>query len=66
LAGSLIGIKFVSESVYEIRIPFESQKASLITYSNNSYSNTAVATGDFVKDIWERVSLPFELETTNK
>jgi hypothetical protein len=35
LAGSLIGIKFVSESVYEIRIPFESQ-ASLITYSNNS------------------------------
>jgi hypothetical protein len=23
--------------------------ASLITYSNNSYSNTAVATGDFVK-----------------
>jgi hypothetical protein len=49
LAGSLIGIKFVSESVYEIRIPFESQNASLITYSNNSYSNTAVATGDFVK-----------------
>jgi hypothetical protein len=39
----------VSESVYEIRIPFESQNASLITYSNNSYSNTAVATGDFVK-----------------
>jgi hypothetical protein len=31
LAGSLIGIKFVSESVYEIRIPFESQNASLIT-----------------------------------
>jgi hypothetical protein len=26
LAGSLIGIKFVSESVYEIRIPFESQR----------------------------------------
>jgi hypothetical protein len=36
LAGSLIGIKFVSESVYEIRIPFESQNASLITYSNSS------------------------------
>jgi hypothetical protein len=57
LAGSLIGIKFVSESVYEIRIPFESQNASLITYSNNSYSNTAVATGDFVRDtVGERVS----------
>jgi hypothetical protein len=27
---SLIGITFVSESVYEIRIPFESQNASLI------------------------------------
>jgi hypothetical protein len=38
----------LSESVYEIRIPFESPNA-LITYSNNSYSNTAVATGDFVK-----------------
>jgi hypothetical protein len=39
-----------------------------ITYSNNSYSNTAVATGDFVKryTVGERVSLPFELETTNK
>ncbi|MFB0909876.1 MAG: sugar transporter, partial [Flavobacterium sp.] len=49
LAESLIGIKFVSESAYEITIPFDSQNASLITYSNNSYSNTAVATGDFVK-----------------
>jgi hypothetical protein len=46
----------LSESVYEIRIPFESQNAS-ITYSNNS-SNTAVATGDFVKryTVGERVS----------
>jgi hypothetical protein len=51
---------FVSESVYEIRIPFESQNASLITYSNNSYSNTAVATGDFVKRYTVgEVSLPF-------
>jgi succinoglycan biosynthesis transport protein ExoP len=61
LAESLIGIKFVSESAYEITIPFDSQNASLITYSNNSYSNTAVATGDFVKryTVGERVSLPF-------
>jgi hypothetical protein len=37
---------------------------SLITYSNNSYSNTAVATGDFVKryTVGERVSLFFELK----
>jgi hypothetical protein len=50
----------VSESVYEIRIPFESQNASLISYSDNSYS-TAVATGDFVKryKVGEQVSLPF-------
>jgi succinoglycan biosynthesis transport protein ExoP len=61
LAESLIGIKFVSESAYEITIPFDSQNASLITYSNNSYSNTAVAAGDFVKryTVGERVSLPF-------
>jgi hypothetical protein len=66
LAGSLIGIKFVSESVYEIRIPFESQDASLITYSNNSYSNTAVATG-VLRDIpLGNGFCPFELETTNK
>jgi hypothetical protein len=37
----------VSESVYEIRIPFESQNASLPIQI--IHSNTAVATGDFVK-----------------
>ncbi|CAM2922200.1 polysaccharide biosynthesis tyrosine autokinase [Flavobacterium frigoris] len=61
LVGSVIGITFLSESVYEIRIPFESQNASLITYRDNSYSNTTVATGDFVKryKVGEKVSLPF-------
>ncbi|MEZ7505876.1 polysaccharide biosynthesis tyrosine autokinase [Flavobacterium sp. Arc2] len=61
LSGNLIGIRFVNENVYEIRIPFASQNASLITYSDNSYSTTAVATGDFVKryKVGERVSLPF-------
>jgi succinoglycan biosynthesis transport protein ExoP len=61
LVGSLIGITFLSESVFEIRIPFESQNASLITYRDNSYSNTTVATGDFVKQykVGEKVSLPF-------
>ena len=34
LAGRLIGIKFVSENEYEIRIPFESNSVSLITYAN--------------------------------
>ncbi|TDE29172.1 polysaccharide biosynthesis tyrosine autokinase [Flavobacterium ranwuense] len=61
LAGTLIGIKFISENTYEIRIPFENQNASIITYSDNSYSNTAVETGDFVKryKVGEKVSLPF-------
>ncbi|MES2852813.1 MAG: sugar transporter, partial [Bacteroidota bacterium] len=61
LAGTLIGIKFISEDTYEIRIPFANQNVSIITYSDNSYSNTAVATGDFVKryKVGEKVSLPF-------
>ena len=61
LAGTLIGIKFLSESEYEIRIPFASNSASLITYANNTYSNTSVAVGDFVKKykVGELVSLPF-------
>lgn len=61
LAGNLIGIKFLSENEYEIRIPFENQSVSILTYSNNSYSNTNVETGDFVKKykVGEQLSLPF-------
>jgi uncharacterized protein involved in exopolysaccharide biosynthesis len=44
LAGSLIGIKFISDNEYEIRVPFENNSASLITYSNNGYSQTALET----------------------
>ncbi|MBS7231944.1 polysaccharide biosynthesis tyrosine autokinase [Flavobacterium psychroterrae] len=62
LANTLIGIKFVSENEYQIRIPFENNSVSLITYSTNSYSNTAVQPTDlFVKKykVGEQVSLPF-------
>jgi capsular exopolysaccharide synthesis family protein len=61
LSGALIGIKFTSENEYEIRIPFENPSASVITYATNSYSSTAVATGDFIKKykVGEKVSLPF-------
>ena len=61
LAGTHIGIKFLSENEYEIRIPFENSSVSMVTYSNNSYSNTAVETGDFVKryKVGQQVSLPF-------
>lgn len=61
LFGTLIGIKFISENEYEIRIPFDNQKASLLTYATNSYSATSVQTGEFVKryKVGSAVSLPF-------
>jgi capsular exopolysaccharide synthesis family protein len=61
LSGGLISITFLSESEYQIKIPFGGNSASLITYSDNSYSSTAVAVGDFVKTygVGEQVSLPF-------
>ena len=61
LAGSLIKIKFLSENEYEIRIPFAGNSVSMITYRDNSYSQTAVVPGDFVKryKVGAPVSLPF-------
>lgn len=61
LAGSLINIKFLSENVYEIRILFENNSVPLITYADDSYSNTTAAVGEFVKKyrVGEQVSLPF-------
>lgn len=61
LAGNLISITFLSESEYQIKITFQNNSTSLITYSDNSYSDTAVAIGDFVKKyrVGEQVSLPF-------
>jgi len=61
LAGTLIKVKFLSESEYEIRIPFGGNKASLITYTDNSYSTTSVEIGEFVKryKVGQVVSLPF-------
>jgi polysaccharide biosynthesis transport protein len=61
LAGTLIGIKFLSDNEYEMRIPFATNSVSLIRYSDNSYSNTAVAEGKFVKryKVGKLVNLPF-------
>ena len=61
LANTLIGIKFVSPNEYEIRVPFETNSASLITYSNNTYSNTAVQPKEYIRKfkVGEKVSLPF-------
>ncbi len=61
LAEKLISVKFLSENEYEIRIPFTANSVSLITYANNTYNNTAVEVGDFVKKykVGALVSLPF-------
>ncbi len=56
-----IRIKFLSENEYEIRIPFETNTVPIVSYLDNSYSKTAVQTGDFVKKykVGETVLLPF-------
>lgn len=61
LANTLIGIKFLSPSEYEIRIPFEGNSASLITYATNTYSNTTVQPKEYVRKckVGEQLVLPF-------
>ena len=61
LAGSLIGVKFISENEYEMRILFTSNSASLIRYTDNTYSSTAVAEGEFSNryKVGSKVNLPF-------
>lgn len=61
LAGTLIGIKFLSENEYEVRVLFEGTSVSVIHYIDNSYTNTAVAEGEFVKKykVGQQVILPF-------
>ncbi|MCI9843853.1 exopolysaccharide transport family protein [Flavobacterium pectinovorum] len=61
LARTLISVKFLSPNEYEIRVPFENNSVSLLTYSDNTYSNTAVQPVEFVKryKVGERVVLPF-------
>ena len=61
IAGTLIGIKFLSANEYEIRMTFGGNTVSLISYSDNSYSSTSVEKGDFVKryKVGMPVALPF-------
>lgn len=61
IVNTLISIKFLSENEYEIRIPFENNSVSLITYLENKYTTTAVQPTEFVKKykVGEQVSLPF-------
>jgi capsular exopolysaccharide synthesis family protein len=61
ISGTLIGIKFLSENEYQVRIPFGNNSVSLINYATNSYSKTSVSIGDFVKKykVGQLVSVPF-------
>ncbi|WP_456314068.1 polysaccharide biosynthesis tyrosine autokinase [Pseudomonas shirazensis] len=61
LANTLISVKFLSESEYEIRIPFENTSMPVINYDTNSYTNANVQPVEFVKKykVGEQVVLPF-------
>lgn len=61
LEKTLIGIKFLSNTEYEIRVNFENNSADLVHYSDNSKSKTSVATGEYVKKfkVGQQVTLPF-------
>lgn len=61
LLGTVIKVKFVSESVYEISIPFENQSATVVRYADNSTASTSVAVGEFKKQfrVGAPVNLPF-------
>ncbi|RTY92283.1 polysaccharide biosynthesis tyrosine autokinase [Flavobacterium sp. GT3R68] len=61
LLGMPIRIKFLNQTQYEIRIPFETDQVSVVNYSTNLNSQARVAQEEFVKryKIGEHVSLPF-------
>jgi succinoglycan biosynthesis transport protein ExoP len=61
LAGTLIGVKFLSENEYELRVLFEGSSVSVIHYVDNSYTKTSVAEGEFIKKykVGQQVTLPF-------
>ncbi|HMI08757.1 MAG TPA: hypothetical protein VK528_14495, partial [Flavobacterium sp.] len=61
LKGMLIGIKFLSNTDYQIKINFENSSVPLVHYSDNSTSNTSVVPKEFVQrfKVGQRVSLPF-------
>jgi succinoglycan biosynthesis transport protein ExoP len=61
IANTLIGVKFISENEYEIRIPFTANSVSLYTYADNLTSKTAVEPVEFIQryKVGKQVSLPF-------
>ncbi|HEX8575480.1 MAG TPA: polysaccharide biosynthesis tyrosine autokinase [Flavobacterium sp.] len=61
LLNQNIKIKFLSEKEYEIIIPFETDNVSVIHYSDNTKTNTAVVASEFKRKykVGEKVVLPF-------
>lgn len=61
LYGQNIKIKFLDERRYQIEIPFESESVSVVQYSTNAVSSTAVQKGIYSKVfvVGQQVSLPF-------
>ena len=61
LLNQNIKITFLSEKEYEISIPFETTNVSVIHYSDNTKTNTAVAASEFKRKykVGEKVALPF-------
>lgn len=61
LSESLISIKFITESIYEVKINFDHTNVSLMRYADNSFSTINVEQGDFIKQfkVGQSVSLPF-------
>ena len=61
LAGQLIEIKFLTPNKYQISIPFENDRATLINYADKSTSTTAVNTGQITQEfqVGQKAQLPF-------
>ena len=61
LFNSLINIKFISDSEYEMRLSFDGKSAPLVNYFDNSKSEISVVPGEFVKryKVGQQVNLPF-------
>lgn len=61
LAGQLIQIKFLNANQYRISIPFETDRANLINYTDKTTSTTAVNPESFDQEftVGQKVQLPF-------
>lgn len=61
LAGQLIQIKFLTPNKYQISVPFENDRATLINYTDKTTTTTAVIAGQRVQEfqVGQKAQLPF-------